>query len=335
MNRLSKDEWDDFLGGFPNAHILQTSEWGELKSHFGWEVERVVEGGIGAQILLQQLPLGLTIGYIPRGPLFPAESDWRSQSWETHLEALDQICEERRAILIKIEPDLWEGEVDQERFPPPGFKPSMHSIQPPRTIIVSLREDEDEILGRMKSKTRYNTRLARRKEVVVRTSSNVEGFYDLLESTADRADFGIHNLEYYRRTFEAFAPKGACKLFVAEYKEQPLASIMVFARGKRAWYFYGASSPKHRDRMPTYLVQWEAMRWARSIGCESYDLWGVPDEDEDTLEEHFLDRHQGLWGVYRFKRGFGGEVKRTLGPWDRVYQPFLYQFYKLWAKRTE
>lgn len=335
MTQLSRNEWDEFLKGFPDAHILQTSEWGELKSEFGWEVTRIAAEGVGAQILFQDLPLGLSIGYIPKGPLYPTALDPRSSAWEAFLETADKVCKDRQAILLKIEPDLWEGEVDQERFPPPGFRSSAHSIQPPRTIVVSLKEDEEEILGRMKSKTRYNTRLARRKEVVVRTSSNVEGFYDLLESTSDRADFGIHNLDYYQKTFELFAPQGACKLFVAEYKEEPLASIMVFTRGNRAWYFYGASSPKHRDRMPTYLVQWEAMRWARSIGCESYDLWGVPDKDEETLEEHFLDRHHGLWGVYRFKRGFGGEVKRTLGPWDRVYQPFLYQLYRLWAKRTE
>lgn len=335
MTQLTRSEWDEFLKGFPNAHILQTSAWGELKSHFGWQVERMVVGGIGAQIMFQALPLGLSIAYIPKGPLFPVKFDPRSQNWKAFLDEVDQVCKDRRSILLKVEPDLWEGEVDQERFPPSGFKPSGHSIQPPRTIVISLKEDEEEILGRMKSKTRYNIRLARRKEVVVRTSSNVEGFYDLLESTSDRADFGIHNLDYYQQTFANFAPKGACKLFVAEYQEEPLASIMVFALGNRAWYFYGASSPKHRDRMPTYLVQWEAMKWARDLGCEWYDLWGVPDEDEEILEEHFLDRHHGLWGVYRFKRGFGGEVRRTFGPWDRVYQPFWYYFYKLWAKRTE
>ncbi|MBS3753252.1 MAG: peptidoglycan bridge formation glycyltransferase FemA/FemB family protein [Anaerolineales bacterium] len=333
MKVLTKSEWDQFLEGFPDAHILQTSEWGELKSQFGWDVERLVSGGVGAQVLFQTLPMGFQIGYLPRGPLFSSESTWKTQKWDEFLDGLDQICQERRAILLKMEPDLWESEVDPEQVPPSGFKPSSHAIQPPRTIVVSLQEEEDEILMRMKSKTRYNARLARRKEVVVRTSSDLEGFYQLLETTADRADFGIHSLSYYQRMFELFAPKGACQLFVAEYKEQPLASIMVFTRGKRAWYFYGASSPEHRDRMPTYLVQWEAMRWAKSVGCDSYDLWGVPDAEEEELEEHFLERNRGLWGVYRFKRGFGGEVKRTLGPWDRVYQPMLYMLYKLWAKR--
>ena len=108
---------------------------------------------------------------------------------------------------------------------------------------------------------------------------------------------------------------------------------MVFRRGKRAWYFYGASGNAHRERMPTYLLQWEAIRWARSQQCTSYDLWGVPDADEQSLEDQFMQRSSGLWGVYRFKRGFGGELMRALGPYDRVYRPAFYALYRLWYKR--
>lgn len=79
--------------------------------------------------------------------------------------------------------------------------------------------------------------------------------------------------------------------------------------------------------MPAYLLQWEAIRWAKAHGCTEYDLWGVPDVDEGKLETYFSERSDGLWGVYRFKRGFGGELRRAAGPWDRIYQPLLYQLY--------
>ena len=95
---------------------------------------------------------------------------------------------------------------------------------------------------------------------------------------------------------------------MAESEGQPLAALMVFTRGARAWYVYGGSTDLQREKMPNYLLQWEAMRWARARGCTEYDLWGVPDEDEAVLEDGFADRSDGLWGVYRFKRGFGGEV---------------------------
>lgn len=335
MPIVNKEEWKQFLEKYPNAHILQDEAWGELKSEFGWDVRRVVVGDVGAQILFKSLPMGYSVAYIPRGPVAPLGVDWRSDAWEEFLAEVDATCHEQRVVFLKVEPDLWECDSVQGQFPPAGFQQSSHHIQPPRTILISLHEEEKEILGHMKSKTRYNTRLARRKEIVVRKSSNVEGFYEILASTANRAEFGIHNLDYYRRVFEAFAPHGKCKLFTAEYQGLPLASVMVFARGERSWYFYGASSNEHRDRMPTYLVQWEAMRWAKEIGCLSYDLWGVPDEDFETLEDQFMERHDGLWGVYRFKRGFGGNLKRAEGPWDRVYKPLLYRLYLLWTERGE
>ena len=333
MPIINKTEWKQFLEKHPHAHILQDAVWGELKSEFGWEVEHVIVGDVGAQILLKPLPLGFSIAYIPRGPVTPPDLDWRSHAWEGFLAEVDAFCRKRRAILLKVEPDLWAGDPAPDRYPPPGFQPSSQTIQPPRTILISLSEDEDAILGRMKSKTRYNIRLAGRKGVVVRQSSDVEGFYKILTGTATRAEFGVHSLAYYQKVFELFVPEGKCKLFVAEYKGQPLAGVMVFARGERAWYFYGASSSEHRDLMPTYLVQWEAMCWAKEQGCTSYDLWGVPDADIDILEEHFLERRDGLWSVYRFKRGFGGELERTQGPWDRVYQPFLYRLYSWWVGR--
>jgi peptidoglycan pentaglycine glycine transferase (the first glycine) len=105
--------------------------------------------------------------------------------------------------------------------------------------------------------------------------------------------------------------------------------LMVFAYGKRAWYLYGASNDEERNRMPAYLLQWEAIRWARQKGAEEYDLWGVPDEDEVSLEAQFETRHDGLWGVYRFKRGFGGEVKRSVQAQDKIYNKLFYKAY-LW-----
>jgi lipid II:glycine glycyltransferase (peptidoglycan interpeptide bridge formation enzyme) len=139
----------------------------------------------------------------------------------------------------------------------------------------------------------------------------------------------VHSKEYYQRAYELFHPKGTCELLVAEYDGKPLASLMVFANAERAWYVYGASNDQERNRMPTYLLQWEAIRWAKARGCEEYDLWGVPDENEETLEANFESRHDGLWGVYRFKRGFGGQLKRAAQALDIVYMPLLYKFY-LW-----
>ncbi len=328
MPTVSFNQWNDFIKDCPQAHVLQSPAWGELKSQFGWESCWVIHGKLGAQVLFQRIPLGYQVAYLPRGPISTEGDVFNHPDWIGFQQDLDDLCRDRKAVFLKIEPDCWQDDT-KSLSPPGGYKLSPHSIQPPRTILISLAESEDEILARMKSKTRYNIRLAEKKEITISQIDNVESFYGLLENTSDRAAFGIHTEEYYKKAFELFQASGECQLFLAEYQGLPLASIMVFVRGKRSWYFYGASSNQHRERMPTYLVQWEAMLWAKRRGCLSYDLWGVPDEDFETLEKNFTDRGDGLWGVYRFKRGFGGELKKVCGPWDRVYKPALYFLYTL------
>ena len=319
-------EWKEFLAAHPEAHLLQTGEWGELKSAFGWEPVRIISGDCGAQMLFRKLPLGFTLGYIPKGPVFSDQcTEIRNHFWKE----VDTAGRANRAVFLKIEHDEWEnsplllGEGA-------GMRSSPHNIQPRRTLIVDLRGSEEEILARMKQKCRYNIRLAGKKGVTVRAWDNIEAFHRMMLATAERDVFGVHSLEYYRRAYELFQKNGMCELLLAEIRSSPLAALMVFARGKRAWYFYGASTDESRNLMPTYLLQWEAMRWAKANGCEDYDLWGVPDEDEATLEANFEAHRNGLWGVYRFKRGFGGALRRSVNALDRVYQPLLYRAY-LWS----
>jgi peptidoglycan pentaglycine glycine transferase (the first glycine) len=321
MTQVSLSEWNQFIQSHPDAHLLQMGEWGELKNDFGWKPVRfILNNETGAQILFRRLPLGLTLGYMGK----VAFSDQLSAFSEEFLREVDLICKENRAVFLKIEPDAW---VEDFILPPSSFILSPHNIQPPRTIVISIKEDEETMLARMKPKCRYNIRLAEKKGITVRAWDDIPAFHEMMTVTGGRDKFGVHSKEYYQRAYELFHPKGTCELLVAEFEGKPLASLMVFANGKRAWYVYGASNDQERNRMPTYLLQWEAIRWAKARGCEEYDLWGVPDENEDVLEAQFESRHDGLWGVYRFKRGFGGEVKRSAQALDRVYNPLLYRAY--------
>jgi lipid II:glycine glycyltransferase (peptidoglycan interpeptide bridge formation enzyme) len=325
MSLISPSEWDQFLAGYPEAHLLQTSAWGELKSNFGWRVERVRVGQNGAQILFRKLPLGFSIGYIAKGPIGP---DW-SGLWPE----IDRLCAVRRAILLKVEPDGWEEDEADFKGRLHGFRPGGLPVQPRRTIVVSLEGPETAWLERMKQKTRYNIRLAERKEICVKPSADVDVFHSMMQITGQRDGFGVHSLDYLRRVYDLFRAAGQVELFLADYQGKPIAGLMVFARGSRAWYLYGASTDEERSRMPAYLVQWEAMRWAMRQGCGSYDLWGVPDEEEAALEDAFENRQDGLWGVYRFKRGFGGQLKRAAQTWEKVYISPLYAIYHWWAGR--
>jgi peptidoglycan pentaglycine glycine transferase (the first glycine) len=243
---------------------------------------------------------------------------------------LDRVCRARHAICLKLEPDLPDTPQDAARLTALGFQPSAHTVQPRRSLVVDLAGGEAGILARMKQKTRYNIGLAAKKGVRARPAAgpeDMERFIELTKVTSARDGFAVHAPGYYRRAYALFRPAGHCELFLAEYEGATLGAVMVFALGRRAWYLYGASSDQERNRMAPYLAQWEAMRWARERGAQAYDLWGVPDEDEAALEAGLETRHEGLWGVYRFKRGFGGRLARSVGAWDRVYQPLAYRAY--------
>lgn len=327
MPLASLTDWNHFLSQHPNAHLLQTGEWGELKSAFGWEPVRVISGSIGAQILFRKLPLGFTVGYIPKaviGDQLSVNSNQSSVGSDQFWKEVDSVCRKRRAIFLKLELDQWEDGTPITNYQLPI---SLHNIQPPRTIVIDIKNSEEEILARMKQKTRYNIRLAEKKGVIVRAWDDIESFHKMMLVTGGRDGFGVHSLEYYKRAYELLHPSGLCEILLAEYEGKPLAALFVARNGNRAYYLYGASTEGERNRMPTYLLQWEAMKWAKARGCEEYDLWGVPDEDEAALEANFETRHDGLWGVYRFKRGFGGELKRAAQAMDRVYNPILYWAY--------
>jgi peptidoglycan pentaglycine glycine transferase (the first glycine) len=347
MSTLTDHEWENFTSQYLDIHLLQTAAWGELKAHFGWSVERIVVGDLGAQVLFRTVIPGVTMAYIPKGPV--GLTNQSELGWENFLAEIDRVCRKKHAFLLEIEPDAWESASQRETQEPnegawiepfidrlpPGLQISQHSIQPPRTIVVNLAAAEEYILNRMKQKTRYNIRLAQRSDVKVFPTDNLDLFSEMIQETGERDQFGVHDLNYYQSCFNIFKPLGQCELLLARFEDEPLAMLMVFARGRRAWYLYGASRDIYREKMPTYLLQWEAMRWAIQHGCQTYDLWGVPDKDLETLEANFSGRSAGLWGVYRFKRGFGGTLLRSAGPWNRIYNPFLFRIYHYWLQRSK
>lgn len=213
-----------------------------------------------------------------------------------------------------------------------GLRPSSLTLQPKSTILVDLCRAEDQILAEMKPKCRYNIRLAGRKGVVVQdaTEADLPTFTRLMEKTGRREKFAVHSEDYYRGAYHLFAPSGHARLLLATYQGTALAGIMVFMLACQAWYMYGASDNVHRNVMPNYLLQWQAIQWARSCGCTSYDTWGIPDEVGRNPRKYVgsaIDRTDDLWGVYRFKQGFGGRVTRYVGAYDDVYLESPYRFF--------
>jgi len=339
--------WDAFVAGHSGGHILQTSRWARLKCAFGWSMDLALVGApgqagaptaggrdaiaAGASLLFRRLPWGQTLAYAPKGPVV----DWTDAPLvQALLAEMRRICRKRRAALLKIEPDLASSPDVNRILGGYGFTPSGQHVQPLSTIHLDLTADDDALLARMKPKWRYNIRLAARKGVQVRqgTPQDLPRIQALMETTGKRDGFAIHSLDYYALATQLFVPAGLASWLVAEHEGQTLAAIAVFALGRKAWYMWGASGEEGRNLMPNHALQWAAIRWARERGCAVYDLWGIPAEAGEASAPPASEEtggDAGLWGVYRFKQGFGGQVVRYTGAWDCPLSPTGHLLYRL------
>jgi len=322
----SAADWDRFVCAQPRAHLLQLSAWGALKSQFGWDAQ-IVALGTGAEIqagaltLLKRLPLGLgKMAYVPMGGYATDRSHY-PRLW-------DAVERETGAAFIKLEPGAFPPGMapDLARM---GFHEGPQTIQPPRTIVIDIANDDETIMRRMNQGTRRKIRKSLKSGIDFKEGSRADlsAFSHLMQQTGERNAFGVHSEAYFAKVFELLLPIYGT-LLLARHEGDLLAAIMVFALGETAWYLYGASSRGKSKLYATYGIQWAAIQWARERGCRYYDLWGVPDHNEATLEAQFKERSDGLWGVYGFKRGWGGEVRRSLGAWDKARNPIVYAAYR-------
>ena len=188
--------------------------------------------------------------------------------------------------------------------------------------MLDITPNLDALLAGMKSKTRYNIRLADRKgvEVTVGGPEDIGVFYALLAETAERDDFFVHGQSFYETMFRRFWETGRFCLLLARYQGEVIAGATFLRFGNTCWYVHGASGP-HRNLMAPYLLQWEGIKWAREEGCTLYDFRAVPD---------VLEPDQDMYGVYRFKEGFGGYHYTTLDTYAASYRPYLFGLWKLY-----
>jgi peptidoglycan pentaglycine glycine transferase (the first glycine) len=322
-------DWTNATSGMQSS-ILQGWRWGEFKRRHGWEATRLVVEESGQTVAAAQVlrrPVGpMSVLYIPRGPF---ASGARQDAFSMLTLEIDRLAASNRAAIAFLEPN------DRALLPLAsggdlGWSPSSIELQPLRTIKVRVDRDDEEILGSMKSKTRYNVRLAGRRGVQVRagTMADIPRFFELLEETSSRDEFGVHGVEYYADMLDVFGDDAI--LLLAEFEGELAAGAIVLQHGDEAVYMYGASTQSLQRHMPTHMLQFEAMRWARERGCVWYDLWGIPPTDEppESARDGQANVRSGLWGVYRFKQGFGGEVFLYPGVFERVYFPSLVRLWR-------
>lgn len=367
---MDRNAWNSIISSLPKSHFLQTHEWGQVKAKYGWtplyaiwtldgqftilndtdpwplNAEHCQAAALilKRQILRNGFAARLSVLYSPKGPLL----DWTNEPRRNLvLGDLQTFARKQGAIFLKMDPDVVlgtgvpGGEQDVQdsggqafvnELKRRGWEYSSDQIQFRNTVLVDLTPSEEEMLARMKQKTRYNVRLAEKKGVTLRvgTIDDLSMLYRMYAETSVRDGFVIRDEEYYQTVWQLFVSNQGLAIknlksqiafaesLIAEVDNEPVAAIFVFYFGRRAWYVYGMSRNAHREKMPTYLLQWEAMKRAKAYGCNIYDLWGAPE---------VFDESDSMWGVYRFKEGLGGQVVRTPGAWDYAPSPLWYKIY--------
>lgn len=275
--------------------------------------------------LIFPLPGGRSIAYAPYGPLLHP----REESYGAFLEELSEALRPffgKKTVLVRY--DLpWKRPWDEELTDPAlmelrmnwgtekkNVRKSPMDQLPSDTMIVDLRGSEEEILERMRPKTRYNIRLARRKGVEVWEggAGDIDLFCDLYGETARRNGITLHDSSFFHAFAGVRDEEAGCSLLFAGVGGKPLSAMFLSHSGNRASYLFGASRSEGRETMSTYALQWEAMKRAKRMGCLSYDMFGTA---PDGAENHPM---HGLW---RFKRGFGGRMLHRLGCWEYDYDP--------------
>lgn len=344
--------------------VQQTAFWSVVKNRLGLStiaVDFKVDsnslypgGGMDDQIpsdllmIIQQINHHDCIAYVPYGPELEPDSECQGRFLEELSECLRSFLP-KNCIMIRYDlcwESYWAGEdcfydyegnwlgepenyVQEIRFNfntiNRNFRRAYTNILPANTIYLDLNLDLCSILGNMRPKTRYNINLSKRKGVIVRMADrkSIGIWYKLYQETAKRNKIYLSDIRYFEALLEARADKtdspAEVMFLIAEADDTPLAAMFLIISGNRGSYLYGASSNLHRNYMATYALQWEAIKIAKAKGCTEYDMFGIAPNPDPS---------HPLYGLYKFKTGFGGNIHHHLGCWDYPLEEEKYNCFR-------
>jgi len=308
-------QWESFVRSAAlDSGLLHSWQWGEAQKSLGQQIKRLAlineqkEIQALALVVVRSLPFGFTYWYLPRGPVGKTENC---------LQLLDQLATEAKvagALFIRFDP-AWD---DSATLTQKGYK-HVGQVNPAQTLIIDLSRSTEQLLADMKPKARYNIKVAQKHGITIdRGDQYFADFWRLIGQTAERNQITNHSEAHYRALLTTSV--GALEIIVARDGERVIAANMIAHYNGQMIYLHGGSDDNFKNKMAPYLLQWETMRYARELGCQSYDLWGADEEK---------------WpGVTRFKRGLAPEVgyTRYVGAWDRPVNQWLYRLYRLIRK---
>jgi len=325
------ERFDEFMQSTPNGHIFQSYLWGEVKRPVWEPLRAILEDNdriiAAATIMKRRIPfLNKALLYLPRGPVF---LDWSDrQVFNRMINHLQELARQHNAVFIKIDPCLTEKEqgavelLRQSGFIAARVKHEFGGLQPRYTYRLDISFSIQEIMNRFTKKTRYKIRYGPNKGLYFESpgEKGLEIFLKIMQETGVRGDFVVRKLSYYRKVYQTLAAKDAVNLTIGYYQGEPVTAGITVAFGDKAWAVYGGQTGKFRNLYAYHAMIWERIKWAKDKGAHWFDFYGVPGE---VPEDH------PLYGIYSFKKSFGGDYFAFIGEKDLVISPV---YYWLWTR---
>ena len=333
LEEKDKQEYKKFLESHDRCNFQQSLEWGEVKT--SWKKEVILsedkDGNIRGSLCvwIRKIPIFGNIMYSARGPVCDLYDEDIIKDLR---DGADLLAKKYNAFVLRVEPDILKtDEKFRSIITKNGFKIKDDSkdfkdeIQPRFVFRLNLKgKTEEQIFSELHQKTRYNVRLATKKGVVIKegTREDLKAFHEIMIETGERDNFIIRSLEYFEKMYDEMAPNHM-KLLMAYHEDKPISGIIPIMYGNKVWYLYGASSNKHRNLMPNYLLQWTMIQEAIARGADMYDFRGV---------SGVVDESHPQYGLYRFKKGFNADFTEFIGEIYIPFKPIRYKLYKFSEK---
>jgi lipid II:glycine glycyltransferase (peptidoglycan interpeptide bridge formation enzyme) len=330
-----RQQWNAFLTSQPRGHFLQSFEWGDLNKYLGGQIYRLgalEDGRLTGVMLLRVEPVpipGLKLKwlYCSRGPTVERPD---SPALPALIERAHQIARRERAVVLRVEPNIADDDPQMDEwivaYRKLDFREYPYAMYVRRSWVLDIRPTAEQLLASFKMTWRQNVRSAERKGVVIReatSDADFDAYYNLLKITSERDDFFIHGPDYHKEILRHFRDRGDAVLFLAEHEGEAIGAKMILRQGDWCWDMFGATSNQKRNLKPAYLLQYRCLLWAKEQGCSYFDFRTIPE---------ILEPGEEMWGVYEYKKGFGGFSRLNIPTQDFVYRPLIYF---AWRKTVE
>ena len=313
-------ELDAYVAALPNGHFMQTSLWGKVKTDWPWHglILRGEDGKIRGTMALLSHRMHLirtSFLYAPRGPQC-AYGD--KEAFRALIEGAKAYGKQVGACFLRIDPEVPETDEDFAAFARSlGFSidaATDFSLYQPRLVYVSdltgLTEDTLETIYHRTCRTKIHRAQKGRLTVRTGTEADLPAFETMMEATAAKNHFTARPQAYFRDLLRGLGDAG--RLYIAELDGQPQAGSISCYYGTSGSFLYGCSKPTEQNLNATELLQWHMQAEAIRRGCTRFDFRGVeglPNEDNP------------LYGLHRYKQGFGAKYVAWVGQLDLILKP--------------